>query len=208
MLGGDCHFGLIHVLASNRTGGPDHSLNPQMLHLTSSAIGRPPQGSDFMRALFNDIDKQPKDFAAIVDLLRAPLAKRATRFVLDSEGDEHYRAAAVAVTFERNLGRLAIEPLGAGRRYRLRTTLEGETEDRERVFEVDLDARPVMWRMEDPPQTLLGNPRTRELHDPSRSTGACQLEEIKEPRRFSRARDALDQGYDGCGFCMRDLHSR
>lgn len=208
MLGGDCHFGLIHVVASDRTGGPDHSVNPQMLHLTSSAIGRPPQDSDFMRALFNDIDEQPTDFSDLVDVLRAPFAKRATRFVLDSEGDEHYRAAAVAVTFERNLGRLEVERLGDGRRYRIKTVLEGETDDRRREFEVDLDARPVAWHMEDPAQHLVGNPGTHELHDLSRSTPACQVDEIKEPRRFFRVRDALDQDYDGCGHCLPEYHSR
>jgi hypothetical protein len=150
VLGGDCHFGLIHLLASDRRGGPDHGLNPQIMQLTSSAIGRPPQDSGAMRLLFRDVDESPRDYGDIVDTLTHPFARKATRFVLDDREDEHYRAEALGALFERNLGRLAIERIGEGRYYTFAARIEGEEHDLEQVFEVDLDRRPVRWRTHEP----------------------------------------------------------
>jgi hypothetical protein len=146
VLGGDCHFGLAHLIASNRRGGPDHRRNPQLMHLTSSAIGRPPQDRPAMRALFQDLDETPPDFDSIKERLVGLLSDRAVEFVLDDRGDKHYRAAALGALFERNVGRLQIRRVGDGRRYQFDATIEGETRSLVQLFEVDLDARPVRWR--------------------------------------------------------------
>ena len=54
----------------------------------------------------------------------------------------------------------------------------------------------------------IGNTRTMELHDPSRETHQCQLEEITHPWPFSRLEDAFEAGYDGCAYCMAEEHHR
>ena len=146
VLGGDCHFGLIHMVASDRRGGPDHRRNPQIMQLTSSAIGRPPQNQPVMRLLFSDVDENPPDFSSLVENLSGDFQDMATKFVLDDQEGEHYRAAALGALFERNLGSLRIERVGAGRRYRFDAMVEGETRSLVQLFEVDLDTRPVRWR--------------------------------------------------------------
>jgi pimeloyl-ACP methyl ester carboxylesterase len=52
----------------------------------------------------------------------------------------------------------------------------------------------------------IGNVRTRELHDPSRKTAQCQLDEIIHRWPFSLPDDAFDAGYDGCAYCMPQDH--
>lgn len=54
----------------------------------------------------------------------------------------------------------------------------------------------------------LGNRNTKELHHLSDRTGQCQVGEILECEFFQTPEDALSQGYDGCYFCLRRLHTR
>jgi hypothetical protein len=55
---------------------------------------------------------------------------------------------------------------------------------------------------------FIGNRRTVELHDPSRSRRVCQLDEIVEPWPLDRVEGALAIGYDGCAFCIPEHHTR
>jgi len=146
ILGGDCHFGLMHVITSNSRSAPDHGTNPLLMHLTSSAIGRPPQDNEYLRFLFRDIADTPQDLPSIVEKLAGDFPEKATQFVLDIGGDKRYCAAALGALFECNVGRLRIERVGSGRRYRVQAVIEGEAHDLSKVVEVDLDARPVVWR--------------------------------------------------------------
>jgi hypothetical protein len=53
----------------------------------------------------------------------------------------------------------------------------------------------------------IGNVRTRELHDPSRETRQCQLDEIVNRWPFSLPEAAFEAGYDGCFYCMPEHHN-
>jgi pimeloyl-ACP methyl ester carboxylesterase len=55
---------------------------------------------------------------------------------------------------------------------------------------------------------FIGNRRTRELHDPTRETRQCQLDEIIHRWPFSSSEDAFADGYDGCAYCMPQHHHR
>jgi pimeloyl-ACP methyl ester carboxylesterase len=57
-------------------------------------------------------------------------------------------------------------------------------------------------------QGFIGNRRSLELHDPSRTRRGCQLDEIVAPWPFRRAEEAFDAGYDGCAHCMPEHHTR
>ena len=54
----------------------------------------------------------------------------------------------------------------------------------------------------------IGNRQTRQFHDPSRTNRNCQLAEILEPWPFRRPEEALAAGYDGCGWCLPEHHTR
>lgn len=125
ILGGDAHFGFLHRITSDHTGGAaNHSRNPQVLQLASSAIGRHPLDVSQMRALVERFGEE---------------------FTLDSEQGDHYRAERLGVLWERTLGRLHVERVGSGRTYRLHATIEGETTGLNHLVEVDLDGSPVRW---------------------------------------------------------------
>jgi pimeloyl-ACP methyl ester carboxylesterase len=55
---------------------------------------------------------------------------------------------------------------------------------------------------------FIGNTRTRELHDPTRETRQCQLDEIIHRWPFTASEDAFAEGYDGCAYCMPEHHHR
>ncbi len=56
---------------------------------------------------------------------------------------------------------------------------------------------------------FLGNRRTKQLHDFSGRTRQCQVDEIVSRQFFEDVQVALDQGYDGCFYCMRQFdHAR
>jgi hypothetical protein len=52
----------------------------------------------------------------------------------------------------------------------------------------------------------IGNTRTFELHDASRETRQCQLDEIIHRWPFSQPTEAFNAGYDGCAYCMPEDH--
>lgn len=52
----------------------------------------------------------------------------------------------------------------------------------------------------------VGNSRTLELHDLSRETSQCQLDEIVNRWPFSLPEEAFRAGYDGCAYCMPEEH--
>ena len=52
----------------------------------------------------------------------------------------------------------------------------------------------------------VGNSRTLELHDLSRETSQCQLDEIVNRWPFSLPEEAFRAGYDGCAYCMPEDH--
>jgi pimeloyl-ACP methyl ester carboxylesterase len=55
---------------------------------------------------------------------------------------------------------------------------------------------------------FIGNTRTLEVHDPTRETRQCQLDEIVSRRPFKFLEDASAAGYDGCFYCLRQQHRR
>ena len=57
-------------------------------------------------------------------------------------------------------------------------------------------------------QGFIGNRRSRELHDPTRETRQCQLDEIIDRWPFSSLEAAFADGYDGCAYCMPEHHHR
>ncbi len=148
VLGGDSHFGFLHLIASDHDedGGVDHGTNPLIFQATSSAIGRRPQNQEEMRALFRDVDENPANIDSLKGDLVGLLNDTAERFVLDDEQGEHYRAQCLGALFERTLGKIHMARSGEGRRYRIEVTIEGETRSLVQMFDVDLDARPVTWR--------------------------------------------------------------
>jgi PhoD-like phosphatase len=123
IISGDYHFGAIHRVRSKRTdSGHDHRNNPIMLQLTSSPISTAPTNGDKLIAAANVVTSHEE-------------------FELDSD---HYRAGFISHTSQRNFGRFSFEKLvGSGRRYRIQTYIEGETEALSEIFDLDLDARPV-----------------------------------------------------------------
>ncbi|MDD9205879.1 alkaline phosphatase D family protein, partial [Georgenia sp. 10Sc9-8] len=126
LLGGDAHIGAIHRITSDHTGGAaDHSRNPQVLQLTSSAIGRNPLDHQEMITLLEHVGGE---------------------FTADSEQGDHYRAKQLGLLLhERTLGRLHVDRVGPGRTYRLHATVEGEATSLNHLVEVDLDADEVGW---------------------------------------------------------------
>lgn len=126
ILGGDAHIGAVHRITSDHAGdGSDHRRNPQVLQLTSSAIGRNPLHSDEMIEL---------------------LERFGDDFTLDSDQGEHYRAEKLGLIIQRTLGRLQVERTGQGRTYRIHATVEGEFTTLSHLFDVDLDADRVEWK--------------------------------------------------------------
>ena len=143
------------MIVSDRDGGPDHRRNPQLLHLTSSAIGRTPQDSTEFQFLLQHVDQSGRtDFGFLRNHLAGDFPEKATEFVLDSELDRHYRSAVLSAVFERTLGRLQVSRVGSGRRYRIEADIEGEEHDLREVFEVNLEASRVTWRRYEDEPTL------------------------------------------------------
>ncbi len=56
-------------------------------------------------------------------------------------------------------------------------------------------------------QGFIGNTRTMQFHDPSRENTNCQLSEILAPTSFKSEEEALELGYDGCYWCLREFHT-
>jgi pimeloyl-ACP methyl ester carboxylesterase len=56
---------------------------------------------------------------------------------------------------------------------------------------------------------FVGNRRTKQLHDFAGRTRQCQVDEIVSRAFFEDVQVALDEGYDGCFYCMRQFdHAR
>ena len=148
LLGGDCHLGMLNlIVAGRRRSGLDHARNPRILQLTSSAIGRTPADNFLLRWFLTPGDQATQDFDTLTRELQGDVGSfDQGRFVLDNEQGDHYRSAVLGRVFERNLGRLHVDRVGPGRKYRIEAGIEGEDNDLEQVFEIDLDARPVTWR--------------------------------------------------------------
>jgi hypothetical protein len=54
---------------------------------------------------------------------------------------------------------------------------------------------------------FIGNTRTHQFHDPTRENTNCQLAEILYPTAFKTTDEAIALGYDGCYWCLRELHT-
>lgn len=76
---------------------------------------------------------------------------------------------------------------------------------------IQLDLTPGRSLPQETTTRYLGNSKTEEMHDLENETTACQLDEIRTDRRhyFVTVDEALNLGYDYCGFCFgRDLSER
>ena len=54
---------------------------------------------------------------------------------------------------------------------------------------------------------FIGNTRTHQFHDPTRENTNCQLAEILHPTAFKTTEEAMALGYDGCYWCLSQLHT-
>jgi hypothetical protein len=150
VLSGDVHVGGVHLLHSNRRGqGHDHSRNRLIYQLTSSPVTTNNPDNAILNDLLDGVGSQV-DLADAEFLKDNPDRQTAnpfdvSRFVLDSNGDEHYAAENLGVLRDRNLGRLVIERAG-GRRYRFMATVDGSNESLVSIFELDLGAQRVRPR--------------------------------------------------------------
>ena len=149
VLSGDVHVGAMHLIRSDRTGeGHDHRKNRLLYQLTSSPVSHDPPDSALLesvvRSMGSEVDLSGAEFLK-EDPDRSAGTLGTRRFVLDSNGDEHYAAEFLGSVYERNAGRLVIENRG-GRRYRFSSTIDGRADSLVTIFELDLDAaivRPV-----------------------------------------------------------------
>jgi hypothetical protein len=150
ILSGDVHVGGVHLIHSDRRGGGhDHRRNRLIYQLTGSPVSTANPDNGILNNLLDVLPEQ-------VDLARAELLKDdpdreadapldVRRFILDSNGDEHYSTEFLAVLRERNMGRLQIEHAGA-RRYRFTVGITGSRDSLTAMFELDLDAPRVQPR--------------------------------------------------------------
>jgi len=154
VVSGDVHIGGCHLIRSRRTGeGHDHRRNNLIFQFIASPSSTPPPGSLILKAFVTEAPAQ-------VDLRRArfigddPDAEPfnpldVTRFLLDSNGEQHYAAEYLGQLYDYNFGSMQIERSGP-RAYRFNVAVEGSERSLNTLFELDLDAPLVR------PRNLIG----------------------------------------------------
>ena len=156
ILAGDMHLGASHIIRSTRTGsGHDHRRNPLVYQFLSSGISHPPS-SDWAKGL-KVLDVAGFQIDPLRDVSQARLVKGVSTmnevtnpFILDPDMDQAYQAEFLNLLIERNFGRIAIERMGDGRRYRFHAAIEGERSGLVQLFELDLDKQTIL------PESLIG----------------------------------------------------
>jgi len=85
----------------------------------------------------DDLDKLEK---LAVDTLDERLRNEPSAYTLDSVGERRFRTQLAGLLLERNTGRVVVEHVGPGRRYRFRLAIEGRGDSLEQVVEMDLES--------------------------------------------------------------------
>jgi hypothetical protein len=125
-------------------------------------------------------------------------------------GNSRYSWISIGTVFQRDF----FEQLGTQRHLGLtldagRRLWTGGAHYRWTVYALNLigcPETPIYRDDRDAAPTWIGNAVTRELHE-----HFCQwvrAMSIRNMRKFSSPEIAFGLGYDGCGFCMRERHTR
>jgi hypothetical protein len=156
VLAGDAHLGALHLICSDHRGRQrDHRINPFIFQLLSSSISEAPvSGNTTAIRLFNRLD--PDINVTDSDFMDAA-CDAGTALSLDQSGEpitfglgEHYATELLDLILERTFGRMTVERVGSGRRYRFYASIQGERTATTQLFELDLDRRPIK------PKSLIG----------------------------------------------------
>lgn len=94
--------------------------------------------------------------------------------------------------------------------YFIHSRIEKRAEDT-LARSIQLDLTPGRPLAQEIVTRYLGNSKSEEFHDLENETRTCQLDEIRIDRRhyFATVDEALNLGYDYCGFCFgRELSER
>jgi hypothetical protein len=183
ILSGDIHAATMHAIRSLPEGaGRAHTANPVITQLSSSAISREPVKSTLWIEAVSHIDEEVDiDLKDINDLRLVTggidwesVAKEAidvddvfdegdAEYFLDPNHDRRYLTQYAGLIMERTVGRVKVERRHPERRiYRLRLTIEGETQRLESFFDLDLDADQIVPRTHDAQFKRQRIPRTIE----------------------------------------------
>lgn len=161
VLGGDIHIGTTHLIRSLPRGrGRQHSANPIITQITSSAISHKPvdrrgfgllvsritdhfsialsdfSTSELWKLVFRPDDREEQ----ITAKLAAALGNNPASYVLDSTLEQRFATDFSGMLLDHTIGDVGIERVGPGRRYRFQLGISGKDQSLDQTLEMDLES--------------------------------------------------------------------